>query len=304
MNPVLRTLTDGLIDYAGLFPPAALEMEQAVRNYDIYKHGEHRRMLGRFIVPAQRLAEFERAASVRLDEDPDPWHLSLLGSGEASADAELLGSFNSRHGGGALIDAVETRWPESGDIDSLRGTFRDITLYVEVPHDSPDTGDRIESLRRAGVRAKIRTGGVTPDAFPDAAAVVDFISACVDRRVPLKATAGLHHPLRCRAPLTYETDSPTGLMHGFVNLFLAAAFLYERHPREDVVGLLSEQDPEAFRFRDDSIYWRDHEVLASVLAEVRRTVVISFGSCSFEEPVNDLRALGWIRRHEMEQTTT
>ena len=53
----------GLTDYAGLFPPAELGMREAVRNYAEYLNGPDSACLGRFIVPADRIDEFEIAAS-------------------------------------------------------------------------------------------------------------------------------------------------------------------------------------------------------------------------------------------------
>jgi hypothetical protein len=50
-----------LIDYAGLFPPASLDMAAAVANYDSYSRSEWNWILGRFIVPVARLGEFEEA---------------------------------------------------------------------------------------------------------------------------------------------------------------------------------------------------------------------------------------------------
>lgn len=304
MTSPLSILTDALIDYAGLFPPASLPMDQAVRNYDAYRHGEHRRMLARFIVPVHRLDEFERAASSRLDEDPDPWHLSLLGTDDPRSDAEAMRRFNERHNGGAVIDVLETRLGALKAIPDPRDLFAGAQIYVEIPADSPELSEQIESLRRGGLRAKIRMGGVTAAMFPDAEAVIDFFTACIERRVSLKATAGLHHPLRCRAALSYEPDSESGMMYGFVNLFLAAAFAYERRSRDEIRALLLESDPSAFSISDHAITWRGQELLSEVIAEVRRNVAIAFGSCSFEEPVNDLISLGWLSGQSMESSRT
>ncbi|HEX7807360.1 MAG TPA: hypothetical protein VF608_01500, partial [Thermoanaerobaculia bacterium] len=106
--------------------------------------------------------------------------------------------------------------------------------------------------------------------------------------VAFKATAGLHHPLRCVRPLTYEPNAPTGLMHGFVNVFLAAAMI------EDAEAILEERDASAFAFDDDGASWRDRRVSTEALEKLRSHCAISFGSCSFEEPIDDLRALHWL----------
>jgi hypothetical protein len=88
--------------------------------------------------------------------------------------------------------------------------------------------------------------------------------------------------------LTYEANSQRATMHGFVNVFMAAAFPH------DAERILAEEDPKAFRFEDDAAWWRDHAVTTEHLEAVRREFAISFGSCSFEEPIADLQELGWL----------
>jgi len=235
-----KALLSGLIDYAGLFPPAALSMEEAVRNYARYREGEHAWMLGKFVVP-----------EARAHEVPDEFPKSVLGVDEVRADADF-GSFRPK-------------------------TFVEITDVGLIPE-----------LAKHGLSAKIRTGGLTPEAIPHLDRIATFIHVCAMQGVPFKATAGLHHPIRCMRPLTYEPDSPLATMHGFVNVFMAAAFPH------DAERILAEEDPKAFRFEDDAAWWRDHAVTTEHLAEVRREFAISFGSCSFEEPIADLQELGWL----------
>lgn len=157
------------------------------------------------------------------------------------------------------------------------------TVYVEITD-----LDLIEHLSLHGLRAKIRTGGVTTDAFPSSADIAEFMRRCASYGVAFKATAGLHHPLRCVRPLTYEPSAPKGTMHGFLNVFMAAAIL----PRAEAI--LEDDDAGAFAFDDDTASWRGHSVLTEDLAKLRDEFAISFGSCSFEEPVNDLKELRWL----------
>jgi hypothetical protein len=239
MTESLRVLLEHLIDYAGLFPPAALSMQDAVRNYARYREGEYAWALGRFIVPKERVSEV-----------PPEFPLSVLGVDEVKTDD---------------LDAVPAH------------------AFVEIS----DTAI-LPELARRGLRAKIRTGGITGDAFPTPERVAAFIRACKDAGVAFKATAGLHHPLRCVKPLTYEPNAATGTMHGFVNVFLAAAMV------DFAEEILREENPHAFVFSDDGVAWRGHEVSTEELARMRRDFALSFGSCSFEEPINDLKELGWL----------
>jgi hypothetical protein len=163
-------------------------------------------------------------------------------------------------------------------------------VYVEIPA-SEDPAPLVAELAARGLRAKIRTGGVTLDAFPPAAHVLRFLSTCARHGVPLKATAGLHHPLRGEYPLTYAADSARGTMFGFLNVFLAAALLYDGADDAEVTQLLEERDPAALLVDGDAIAWRGHTIGAEGIARARAELAGSFGSCSFEEPVQDLAAL-------------
>ncbi|HEY6390994.1 MAG TPA: hypothetical protein VIX89_06940 [Bryobacteraceae bacterium] len=142
--------------------------------------------------------------------------------------------------------------------------------------------------------AKVRTGGLTPESIPAAEDVADFLCQAAGRRLAFKATAGLHHPLRSDRPLTYAADAPRGVMHGFVNVFLAAAFAWHGADRATVLDVLNETGAGAFQFHNDVARWRDRSLTTEQIADARRDFAHSFGSCSFEEPLADLRELGWL----------
>src|SRR5204863_1254770 len=98
--------------------------------------------------------------------------------------------------------------------------------------------------------------------------------ACNSAGVAFKATAGLHHPIR------------SGDAHGFVNVFLAAAMI------DHAESILRETDEGAFSFSDENVRWRGYTISTEQLADTRKNFALSFGSCSFEEPIDDLKALG------------
>lgn len=139
--------------------------------------------------------------------------------------------------------------------------------------------------------AKVRTGGLTPEAIPGAERIADLLMASAVRRLPFKATAGLHHPVRSMQPLTYARDGPRAVMHGFLNVFAAAAFAWHGAERALVLDMLEETDAAAFEFGAKDLEWRAHRLSAEQIAEARHNFAHSFGSCSFEEPIGDLRAL-------------
>ena len=90
--PVVDALAAGLVDYAGLFPPASLDMATAVRNYAAYRAASQRRMLGRFIVPVSRLPEFAAAAAGLLPtgRSDSPWRLAALGGTNLTNDLQEI----------------------------------------------------------------------------------------------------------------------------------------------------------------------------------------------------------------------
>ncbi len=209
-------------------------------------------MLGRFVVPAENMPAV-----------PGDYPLSVLGMADN--------------------DVLEMKATSRDEVARIGEGANGRTIYVEVSE-----LDLLDDVSALGLRAKIRTGGVTPGAIPPATYIANFIRRCAQRGLPFKATAGLHHPVRCVKPLTYDACAPRGTMHGFINVFLAAALL----PQAE--SILTEDDPHAFTFEDDAAAWRGHAVRTEDLARLRREFAISFGSCSFDEPIADLKELGWL----------
>ncbi|HVM93566.1 MAG TPA: hypothetical protein VMT67_12180 [Terriglobales bacterium] len=295
----VRELLTSLIDYAGLFPPAALPMAAAVSNYDAYLKSPQPWMLGRFIVPVARIGEFEEAA--RRLEDPaasKTCSLSVLPGAAVASDLVRIGDFNDKNistsSGEIKIASIEVRIASVEDIERLSSIIpAELETYFEIPL-TGDEGDCIAAVARCGRRAKIRTGGETADKFPAPGSIVRFIKQCAASGVPFKATAGLHHPIRSCHRLTYQRDSPSAVMHGFLNVFLVAAFLRAGLDERLATELLAEESPSAFHFEDDNVRWREHRVTVPEISAARRDLAISFGSCSFTEPVEDLQALHLI----------
>ena len=274
-------------------------MTRSVRNFAEYLASADAWALGRFVVPVARLEEFEEESASLLPREPGaaPWRLSALTGAAVDQDLERIRRFNDRHadarsGGAAIIDAVELKAATVEAAErALAVVPRSIEAFVEIPLAS-DVDELIAAIGRAGGRAKVRTGGTTPDAFPATEDVARFLAASVREGVPFKATAGLHHPLRAEYRLTYEPDAPTGTMYGFLNVFLGAALLATGMPAAELPDLLEEHSPDALRVDDTGISWRRYCLTTEQAAAARATLALSFGSCSFREPIDDLRALG------------
>jgi hypothetical protein len=288
----LRPLLSGIVDYAGLFPPAGLDMAAAVANYASYLGGPDAWMLGRFVVPVSRLQEF---AARRAEASSNAsWRISALLGADAIADIAAAREFNKQHREHARIDTLEGKLASTSAIaTAAERAGDDFELFVEIPL-TDDSMLLIAAIRQGGVAAKIRTGGITADAFPRAREIIRFMRACLDARVPFKATAGLHHPLRAEYQLTYEANAPRGMMYGYLNVFLAAAFLAEGLSDAEACDLLEERDRNAIEITDAEVRWRVHRISAEQLAAAREHVATSFGSCSFREPVDEARSLAFL----------
>jgi hypothetical protein len=296
MNVLLRDL----VDYAGLFPPASLPMPKSVANYDRYLQSEWSWILGRLILQVARLTEFERAFASLPTRAPEKglqsWRLSALLGSDVEADIDRINEFNARAAfkkavKRAVVESVEVKVANAADIKRLAAIIPShLATYFEIPLSGGEE-ECIAAAADSGRCAKIRTGGETADMFPESENVIEFMRQCAAANVPFKATAGLHHPLRSVRRFTYQPESASGMMHGFINVFLAAAFLRAGMAANLAVQLLEEQSPQAFRFTPEVISWREHEVTRDEIATTRKISAISFGSCSFTEPVDDLKSL-------------
>lgn len=300
----VRVLFEGIVDYAGLFPPAALNMPVAIRNYAHYRASGAGWMLGRFVCSASSLTLFSEHAEPFLPRDAGaiPWRLAVTSSGNVNADMEQIAIFNTQHRVcfdecGAVADTYEVKIKSPEDIDVLNHTIpRGLITYLEIPF--ADAEELIPAVAASGRRAKMRTGGVTENAFPSPKAVVQFLRQCVEYDVMAKATAGLHHPVSGTYRLTYEDNAPTGHMFGYLNVFLAAALLAQGAAQPLAMKLLRETNPASVVITEERVLWHHDgestEFERSLLWRTRERVLTSFGSCSFIEPVDEARAAGWL----------
>ena len=288
-RPIGALLT-GLIDYAGLFPPAGMSMGNAVRAYDAYRHSERSWALGRFVVPCTRLREFTEQVAL-LPEGGTPWSLSVLGD---ATDQETIARFNDGNARRTVIESVEAKASSAEEIYALAPLAADYEVYAEVPI-SDDPQPLIAAMAaHPPLCAKVRTGGVTADAFPDCVQVARFLAACAAHHVPFKATAGLHHPLRGDYRLTYDRASAHATMFGFLNLFVAAILLRDGLSEADAVLALDDRDPHAFSFNDQGLSWHGHQLTTATIHTARKQFATAFGSCSFIEPMDDLHSMGLL----------
>ena len=258
----ISTLLAEIVDYAGLFPPSLLPMKDAVANYAQYRSGEHGWMLGRFVLPVARLNEFLDAGE-DLFSDGDPWRLSVLAGEDIAATIREIKLFNSQNAGRAVCDSLEVKANTVSKIENTVAALpEDLTTYFEIST-GENFADLLSMLSIKRQRAKIRSGGTTHEDFPPTREIVRFVRTCMAANVPNVL-----------------------LMTGFARESFCLALLEE---------LMEEEFDEIFAFRDDGVAWRGEYFLSAAQLEIlRRKGMISFGSCSFTEPVEDLKALGLL----------
>ncbi len=305
----LRALLTGIIDYAGLFPPARLSLDQAIRNYAAYRRHADAWMLGRFIVPAARLDDLEPYYDELFAVEP-PFSFSVLGRGGGNLgeyltllrdDLRDVAAFRKRHGARVAVEAFETRLPPDLADPQLPNSamnliktlsvfpFVELFPFCEAPGRPEELQHQLAQLQGEQLGFKLRCGGLEASAFPSGAQIADALRRCLDAGLHFKATAGLHHPLP-----RFDSSVQTR-MHGFINVFLAGALAHARNLNVKHLQTLLEDDrAEHFTFTDRGAVWQNHRITTAEIAAARREFVISFGSCSFDEPRDDLRALGWL----------
>jgi hypothetical protein len=297
----VRALMHGVIDYAGLFPPALLDMTRTVESYARHRAGDDRWALGRLVVPVKRLGEFERCAERHLpvgeggrDDREDPWQLTVLSeaTGDGSFEDELaqVDRFNHRHAepgtGRAVIETIEIKASGANVIEGALELMPETLFpWFELPWQQ-DVRGMVAALSEMESGAKVRTGGTTADAHPSPLQLAKFLAACHGADVPFKATAGLHHPFR------HHAASVGCEQFGFVNVFLGGALLHHGViEQEELEMLLADADAKHFAFTPTSVSWQGRTLTLVQLREAREKFATSFGSCSFDEPMDDLRSM-------------
>jgi hypothetical protein len=295
MHP-LHAAVASFIDYAGLFPPAGLDLPTTVANHDRYAASAERWMLGRCVVPLARLTELATTLT-ELPLSRSTWTIAVLVSPTDRLE-QVITSIDRFHAApgtaGVTITAVEAALSGPDAVADAGNAFPPtLERFIEVPLDAARDA-WLDAVSAAGCSAKIRTGGVTTDRFPTSESVAAVLRACATRQLALKATAGLHHAMRGAHRLTYEPGSAFGVMHGFVNLLVAALLLHTGAGTEaDAQRALETRRPGDFEFDQTTLNWDGHSFNANACAHTRAHLLRSVGSCSFEEPVAELRALGW-----------
>ena len=299
----LRALLARSIDYAGMFPPCQLELEPSLKNQAQYLRTADAWMLSAFVLP---VGQFGAAKQLLTEFDPlHPLQVSALGPKTENAAAfhqalaktdAAIRSLSTHNVDLVSVGQLEMFLPNDVNsqlLSEARSILGSLPTFWEAPPDRAEQTIALVAELNSNADSptfgyKLRTGGVTADAFPTSAQIAQALVTPVTHQVPIKFTAGLHHPLR-----QYRDEVRTK-MHGFLNV-LGAAVLAAEHKWDarQTEAMLEDERTDSFSFTDESFAWREWRIDIKRLRD-RRKFVTSFGSCSFDEPREDLRALGLL----------
>jgi hypothetical protein len=255
-------------------------------------------MLDRFVLPASRLDEFvDLLPNIQQETQLSrPWSLSVILSQHWARELEQM-QLTAKMGlqQGFQISAVEVAPLSPAEVQPVCNHLPvEVSAFFEIPF-AADLVPYLEVLQKTGAAAKLRTGGTTSDTFPDSVQLAQRILSLVRAQVPFKATAGLHHALRGKHPLTCQPDSISVTMPGFLTMAILTAFADQQHiTSEDALAILEEPSIAPFQFTETTIRWRDRTLSIAELERSRHQFFRSFGSCSFQEPIDDLNHLGLL----------
>jgi hypothetical protein len=298
----LQALLAKSIDYAGMFPPCSLDLESALRNQAQYVRSPEAWMLNTFVLP---VAKFDAAKQLLSEFDPThPLQVAALGpkttNGNAFLDAleDADAAIRSLSSNVDLVSIshLEMFLPNEADsalLEEARVILGDLPVFWEAPPERAQQtiallAEHNSNAESATFGCKLRTGGVTADAFPSSGQIAAALVTPATHQLPIKFTAGLHHPIR------QFRDEVKAKMHGFLNVLGAAVLAAEhRWDARQTSIMLEDENADSFSFIDDFFAWCEWKISTERL-QYRRKFVASFGSCSFDEPHEDLRALGFL----------
>ena len=278
----------GIMDYAGLFPPANLDMASALANYQSHLSGPQGWILDKFLLTWEQL-----------EQCPPDRTLSLCLVINDNHPLELAHYAISKNRPDALdqVHAIETRvrpqetpatWVRALEemAKKMNKTLPPIFLEPSAPDPSLEFIHALSTVKRV-VGLKFRCGGPALEDVPPPDFMAKTIHACAHHKRPIKFTAGLHHPFS-----NPENKAPH---YGFINVFTAAILAFSKDlAPDDIQSCLTDSNPENFTFTPTHLTWEEHSISETKIFFFRQTRVRGFGSCSFDIPVADLSAMNLV----------
>ncbi len=329
MKTSLRPFLSNIVDYAGLYPPSELPLEEAFKKYLSHIEQKEAWMLSKFVVGTGLLKDLITLIDAE-PESPSPFKITLVGAASDDVDGfkkvidNTVDAIKNAHASTTKrvrISTLEIKIPlaflqkESSSelqlaieyaVQSMAKSEKlPYQIFFEVPgfdFDMKYAKELVQSIHTHNEWLesnekenycfsgfKIRCGGVEAFQFPPTEYLAQAITFSREQAVPLKFTAGLHHPVR------HFNDSVQTKMHGFLNVFGASLLSYSKKLSEsELLEILNDETASNFSFEESEFSWKGQSVSFEELHMLRDLSVTSFGSCSFDEPVEDLQHLDLI----------
>lgn len=250
----------GLFDDAAIFPPGNAAVEVALKAHLARRATPDGRFVGPLICDVERLPQL-------LDHVRRPLAVSLVGTPAEITTAQAFVVLSPLR-----VVGVEVR--PTGSQEAPLPDFPVRLTAVERPWAAAGCAADLDPDAAYGVPAgavlKLRCGG---DVVPTVEQVAAAMSWCVAHHQPFKLTAGLHRAL--------ASTGAAGQAHGFVNVMAAVVAALDGL---DPAPVLAASTPDELAAAGADL---------DRLAESRR-LLRSIGTCSIDEPLDDLRALGWL----------
>tara|TARA_B100001029_G_C15056631_1_gene454885 strand:+ start:462 stop:1379 length:918 start_codon:yes stop_codon:yes gene_type:complete len=298
----LKLFLTELIDYAALFPPANLDLISALRKYRNYIEYENNWMFSKFIIPVNQL-EFISESDMEYYNDFFLLDLSIL-SGDLSDDINKYKYFKNKFPNKVKFSGLETSISNLNELQNYLNIINsiiidedlDIEVFIELPygenwiegmHNTIKTLFEFNKANKTNFGYKLRCGGINADMFPSPIIVAKTILNCIENNVPMKFTAGLHHPFY------HFNNSVNTMMYGFFNIFISGMVAQKyKLDYKQIIKILTDGNNQNFIFNKDALNWKDYQITNEELRRFRMNQFISYGSCSFDEPIEDLINLG------------
>jgi hypothetical protein len=285
-SDAVKTILNGLIDYACLFPPGNLEMSAAVSNFVSYRNDANAWMLGRFLLPASCIDDFENMSSGLLPgENSPPISLSVTAGDDLLGGLKRVVEFNNGFfaaGNNVVIDSMEFSALTGSEILNINNLLPShLFAYYDVPPGSRGE-ELVDAVALAGGRVKLRIGETKSGVLNASSDILRYFDLCSGLNIPIT--------IRLEDPFPRKVAGGSGKFL-FLNLFLAAAFLRSGMGIAEASQILDEDSPGAFFFDEQGITWRGFRLDFDQIKSVRENFLISFGVGSFIGFVSDLESL-------------
>lgn len=311
----LQALMGEIVDYAGIFPPGNLPLEEAVKNYRKYLDDTDNWMLRSFVLPIAKLNEVEKYMDLFSNEKQINFSLVLSKTNTAEEfitvckkDKEEATRFLNKYKDCTNVISLEVPLPPVEVTENILQAVSDVSNALKAkafcemtkPLSATwidDMKKTLASLQRFNIENpnnelgyKLRMGGVRAELFPTTEQVAHALKESIDRKIEIKFTAGLHHPVR------FYSDDVQTKMHGFLNLFCGYMFQYLFNLNlNELEAILQDENETNFVFSNNQIQWKEYKVSLEMIKHIRQKMLCSFGSCSFDEPREDLRKLNIMK---------